>query len=107
MINANDYDTLEELELAMHAEAKDQIQSIIIARSNSIKNIVKMLDLMTHADLDTAVSDLNQKSIYWKATAIENLANDLAGIAADMKHFCRLIPLKKEDHESEGSTYVD
>lgn len=108
MINANNYETREDLEKAMYQMHRDQLVQLMHGKYRMIKsNIEQMLSLIQYPFANKCAA-LDGHTIYWTADRIEKLAKRLALICSIMKSACRLIPgeLKEKEDANKSATSI-
>ncbi len=91
MINANDYDSIEELEAAMIREHRSQMIEIMMSKLRSLNADISQMDSLTRYPFPNEVANLQRTNIYWKVDRIEELAKRIARTASTMKSACRFI----------------
>lgn len=92
MINANDYETREDLEKAMYQMNINQLIQLMHGNYGMLKSdIEQMLSLIQYPFANKCAA-LDKHIIYWTADRIEKLAKRLVITCITMKSACRLIP---------------
>lgn len=91
MINANDYDSIEELEAAMKREHRSQMSEFMMSKLRSITADISQINSLIQYPFENEVANLQRTNVYWKANCIEDAAKRIAFTASTMKSACRLI----------------
>lgn len=98
MINANDYETSEELDAAMAKLHHEQVSYIFKDKYESIKRDLEWINKFMGYDMTEALIKLDKSVVYYNADRIEEAAKRISISASIMKSTCRLIP--KEGYEN-------
>lgn len=92
MINANEYETREDLEKAMRRMHRDQLVELMHNKYGMIKSNIGQMSSLIQYPFANKCAALDKHTIYWTADLIEELAERLALTCSIMKSACRLIP---------------
>ena len=104
MIDANEYETREDLEKAMYQMHRDQLVQLMFGKYGMIKSDIEQMSSLIQYPFANKCAALDRHIIYWTADRIEELANRLALTCSIMKSACRLIPDElKEKEDANGS----
>lgn len=105
MINANDYETQEDLEKAMYQMHRDQLVQLMHSKYEMIKSDIEQMLLLIQHPFANKCAALDKHTIYWTADRIQGLAKRLVLTCSIMKSSCRLIPDDlKEKEDANRST---
>lgn len=109
MINANDYETREDLENAMYQMHREQLVQLMHSKYGMIKSDIQQMSLLIQYPFANKCAALDRHTIYWTADRIEELAKRLALTCSMMKSACRLIPneLKEKEDENKSATLIN
>lgn len=100
MINANDYETLEDLEKAMHQIHRKQVFQLMHSNYGMMKSDIEQLSsLIQYPFAANECAALDKHLIYSTADRIEELATHLVRTCSIMKSTCRLIPDESKEKE--------
>lgn len=91
MINANEYETQEDLEKAMRQMHRDQLVQLMHSKYGMIKSDIEQMSSLIQYPFANKCAALDRHTIYWTADRIEALAKRLALTCSIMKSDCRLI----------------
>ena len=91
MINANEYETREDLEKAMYQMHREQLVQLMFSKYGAIKGDIEQMSSLTRYPFANKCAALDKHTIYWTADRIEELARRLALTCSIMKRDCRLI----------------
>lgn len=108
MINANEYETREDLEKAMRQMHREQLVQLMRGSYGLIENDIDHMSLLISYPFDNKCATLDKQAIYWTADRIEELATHLVRTCSIMKSTCRLIPdeLKEKEDANRSTTSV-
>ena len=108
MINANEYETQDDLEKAMCQMFRDQLVQLMHGKYGMIKSDIEQMSSLIQYPFANKCAALDRYTIYLTADRIEELAKRLALTCSFMKSACRLIPdeSKEEENANKSTTSI-
>lgn len=108
MINANEYETREDLEKAMYQEHREQLVQLMHSKYRMIQNDIELMSSLIRDPFANKCFALDKDTIYWTSDRIEELAKCLVITCLSMKSACRLIPTEPKEKEdaNESATSI-
>ena len=103
MINANEYETREDLEKIMYQMHRDRLIQIMHGKYGMIKSDIEQMSSLIQYPFANKCAALDRHAIYWTADRIEELAKRLALTCSLMKSTCRLILDESKEKKLEES----
>lgn len=92
MIDAREYETIEDLEKAMHKSYQESVSIALQSYYESMTSSIKFLTTCNSEDFKKSIDILDTTAIYHIADNIEFWAKQLLTEARQLKSFIRYVP---------------